>query len=536
MGKLNGILRAEGRKIVDGQGNEVLLTGWGLGNWLLQEGYMWLAGGPRFDRPRRIENTLEELAGKEYMKQFWQRFREDYIRKEDIQYMAQLGYNSIRIPINWRVLMEEGPGIVWKEDGFRLLDNCFDWCDEVGLYVFLDLHGAPGGQTGANIDDSIDDVPRLFIDKDNKEKALALWKELAIRYHSRESMAGYDLLNEPIAPSYSPDRKDFDYLLPELKQFYRDATAVIREVDQDHLISIEGMHWSTDVQVFEEKYDDNMVLHLHRYAEIAERKILDPFIQKSEEWDIPLWLGETGENLNEWYAALYPLAESLGIGYNIWPWKKMECTNSPCSINKPADYDLLMEYVKGGPHPGFEKAQEILDEYLENIRLENCTLRPEVTNHVFRQVPFSMRATDFDEVPGKGISFSGSAEENPQVDYRTGCGMKIVEKRPAPEKRFAFDCAGDRFALVLSDGEFAEYTISGSEKLKICLEAEIADGSVLEAQVKVDGKIVAENNCDSNMEQPEIVFDQLPAVNKMTVRLTAKKGTVELERINMLCV
>jgi len=114
--------------------------------------------------------------------------------------MAELGYNSVRIPLNWRVFMEAEPGLLWKEDGFRLLDRCIDWCEEYKLYAFLDLHGAPGGQTGANIDDSVDNVPRLFIDSDSWFKGIKLWERIAERYKDRWIVAGYDLLNEPIAP------------------------------------------------------------------------------------------------------------------------------------------------------------------------------------------------------------------------------------------------------------------------------------------------------------------------------------------------
>ena len=379
---VNGFLQVKGNKIVDGSGKEVLLTGWGLGNWLLPEGYMWLGGSPRFDRPRRIEIVFEELAGKEYMKQFWKTFRRDYIRKEDLIYLSSLGYNSIRIPINWRVLMEEGPGIHWKEDGFSLIANCLDWCAEIGLYAFLDLHGAPGGQTGANIDDCIDDVPRLFTDEDSWKKAIVLWHELAVRFGDRMEVGGYDLLNEPIAPYAEGRKKDYDDLVPRLKQFYKEAIAAIREVDTVHLFTLEGHHWATETDIFDEKYDDQVVLHFHRYWMTPDKSSLQKFIDKAEEWNIPLWLGESGENTNEWYAAFYPLCASLGIGYNLWPWKKMECTNSPCSIRKPKDYDLILDYVKGGPHPGFERAQSILDEYLQNIRLENCELHPEVTRAV----------------------------------------------------------------------------------------------------------------------------------------------------------
>lgn len=161
---------------MDGSGKEILLSGWGLGNWLLQEGYMWKAYGERFDRPSRIEKCVEELTGKDYAPLFWKKYRENYIRREDILAMAELGYNSVRIPFSYRLFMEDGPGILWKEEGFKLLDDCLSWCEEAGIYAFLDLHGAPGGQTGSNIDDSVDNVPRLFIDRDCRVKACALWK------------------------------------------------------------------------------------------------------------------------------------------------------------------------------------------------------------------------------------------------------------------------------------------------------------------------------------------------------------------------
>ena len=62
---------------------------------------------------------------------------------------------------------------------------------------------------------------------------------------------------------------------------------------------------------------------------MPDRACLEPFIEAADKLDVPLWMGETGENINPWYAALYPLASALGIGYNLWPWKKMDCTNSP---------------------------------------------------------------------------------------------------------------------------------------------------------------------------------------------------------------
>lgn len=462
----NKFLHAENGKVVDGTGKEIILTGWGLGNWLVQEGYMWQADSNRFDRPARIEKRVEELAGAEYAQLFWQKYRENYVRREDIMKMAELGYNSVRIPFHYKYFMTDGEEPEWKEEGFRLLDQCLAWCEEAGIYAFLDMHAAPGGQTGSNIDDSADDVPHLFMEEKYQKKCIALWREIARRYSDRECVGGYDLLNEPIVP---PDAGfgDFEYLIPRLQELYHKLADAIREVDPCHMLSIEGPHWAQDTSIFDHRYDDNMVLHFHRYAKIPEITCLQDYIRTAEQIKVPLWMGETGENLNEWYTALYPLAQSLGIGYNLWTWKKMECTNSPYSVKKPKEYQKIMDYVKNGVHPGEEKAREILDEYLENIKMENCQENLAVTHHVFRKVPFSVRATDFDQCPGRGKSFSGTAKENQDISYRTGCGMKLVELEAEQEKRFFFDCRWDRFGLVLEQGEFVCYKVNADQKFML---------------------------------------------------------------------
>ena len=452
---VKGFLKTKGTTIVNGNDEEIILTGWGLGNWLLCEGYMWLSHNTRFDRPRRIEAVIRELTGSDYEKNFWKQFRANYITKADIFAMAKLGYNSVRIPFNWRVLMEDEPGITFKEDGFQLLDKVLSWCEESQIYAFLDMHGAPGGQTGANIDDSIDDIPRLFIDDDSWDKAIALWKEIASRYHNRYIVGGYDLLNEPIRPSNNGG--DYDYLVPKLKNFYSEVITEIRKIDKNHLFTIEGHHWATNMEIFDQKYDDNMVIHFHRYACYPDQSAFLEWIKLSKKLNIPLWLGETGENLTEWFAALYPLSVSLGIGYNLWPWKKMNCHNSPLSIPTPANWELLIDYTKGKKRPSYQEAQTILNEYLENMKIENCVSNDLVTNSVFRSPPFKVLAVDFDELPGRGVSYSGSNLSN-NLTYRANTMMNILEdKNYQMQKRFFFDCMWDRFYLNLSTNEFASY-------------------------------------------------------------------------------
>ena len=464
---ISGFLRADGKKIVSDNNDNVLLRGWGLGNWLLCEGYMWLAlGNENFDRPRRIERIVKELIGTKESEKFWQSFRDNYITEKDIAHMKQLGYNSVRIPISAALFIAEEPELIWKEEGFKRLDDCIGWCKKHDMYAFIDLHGASGGQTGANIDDSIDDIPRLFMDAEYFDKTIALWGRLAQIYKDEVAVGGYDLLNEPIRPQ-SGTLKSYDHLLPMLSEFYVKCIAEIRKYDKAHLISLEGHHWATSLDVFNQKYDDNYVIHFHRYANHPDKASFDEFLEASEKWNVPLWLGETGENKHEWFSAYYKICENYNIGYNLWPYKKMGRDNCPINIKAPEDWSSLLDYTVGAKKPTKVQALNFFNEYLENMKFDNCVKNEAITNYTFRQAPFSLRATDFEE--GENANYFSGNPNNAEafVGYKKGTGMLLREDRPAGEKEFAFDCQWDRFSLVLALGEYASYSFNRATEVSI---------------------------------------------------------------------
>ena len=56
-----GFLKVDGRKIINGKGEEFLPLGVAFGNWLLCEDNMWAFGeGNYYDRPRRFEALIRE--------------------------------------------------------------------------------------------------------------------------------------------------------------------------------------------------------------------------------------------------------------------------------------------------------------------------------------------------------------------------------------------------------------------------------------------------------------------------------------------
>ncbi|HAS74859.1 MAG TPA: glycoside hydrolase, partial [Clostridiales bacterium UBA8960] len=172
---------AKGTALYCGE-SPILLRGFGLGGWFLPEGYMWKFY-TKCDRPRRMEALIETLCGKDYAEVFWEAYFDRYITEFDIEQIAKRGFNSVRMPLNARRLYTQTEkGVVFNKATIDRLDRLIQWCKKWQIYVILDMHGAPGGQTGTNIDDSEHDKPELFTDEKNMDELIELWRMLALRY------------------------------------------------------------------------------------------------------------------------------------------------------------------------------------------------------------------------------------------------------------------------------------------------------------------------------------------------------------------
>lgn len=451
-----GLLKAEGQKLINGEGREILLRGVGFGSWLLPEGYMW-----RFpdqgDRPRRIEQMVKDLIGEEKSKRFWEIYYERYISEADIRQIAAEGFNSVRVPINARFLLEEGGPVRYDERHLQLLDRMIGWCRTNRLYMILDLHGAPGGQTGTNIDDSEHDRPELFMIERNKHLTVALWRMLAERYKDEWIVAGYDLLNEPLPDWFSAYN---DQVMP----LYREIVKAIREVDDRHMIILEGVHWATDWSIFNEKIDNNMMLQFHKYWNNPDTESIRVYLDKREELNVPIFMGEGGENNKEWYAGAFCLLEDHEISWNFWTWKKMDTDNSPCSIDKPAEWQKLVDYLKGGARPDEKTAERILWEYLDNLPFERCRYRPEVVNALFRRPPVRIPSI-FYGYRGEGISFGITKRSGKDIGFRIhdSTNLRFIEgTRTTPNFKHGRGEAwqpDERLCVQLAAGDWLAYEI-----------------------------------------------------------------------------
>lgn len=376
--KNNGkpFLKVKGQDIVTPNGESFLIQGINLGNWLNPEGYMFLFKD--VSSYRLIDQAFREMVGPDFTDQFWKTFKDNYITREDIAYIKQTGMNSIRLPFHYKLFTDEDyMGLKSNQDGFARVDSVIKWCKAEGLYVILDMHDAPGGQTGDNIDDSYG-YPWLFESETSKQLFSEIWKKIADRYKNEPTVLGYDLLNEPIA-TYFTNKEEINKLLVPV---YKRGIEAIRSVDPNHIILLGGAQWNSNFSMFDEKaIDSNMLYTCHRYWCDTLQSNLQDFIDFRNKVNLPLYMGETGENTDEWVGGFRRLMERNNMGWHFWPYKKLEKTSCMVHIKKPANWDLIVEYTQKprnnfneirAARPDQELVKKAMLELLENIKFAHC--------------------------------------------------------------------------------------------------------------------------------------------------------------------
>jgi hypothetical protein len=370
----SGFVHADGKYLVSPDGKRLQLRGTNLGNWLEPEGYMFgLEGGPQ--STREIEGLVNELIGPQEAEKFWQTYRDAYVTEDDMRFLHEAGLNSIRIPLHYKFFT---PG---NEEGFQRLDRVVGWAKKYGLYVILDMHCAPGGQTGSNIDDSWG-YPWLFESAEDQELTIRIWKRIAQHYRDNPTVLGYDLLNEPIP--HFPQLRKYN---PALEPLYKRITAEIRQVDVHHVIILGGAQWDTNFTVFGAPFDSNVMYTFHKYWSPPTEAEIQPYLDFRSRYNVPIWLGESGESKDEWIHDFTAVLEKDEVGWAFWPYKKMDKASAFVSWQKPVYWDDIVAFAKTrgstgdsekqiAARPSLEHSRAALQELLEKVRLRNCRVNP----------------------------------------------------------------------------------------------------------------------------------------------------------------
>lgn len=481
---------------------------------MLIEGYMIKSYGD-IDRPWRFEHHIENTVNHAYANSFMQRWRETFFTEKDVQWIAKNGFNMIRIAIDYQVFFEGSESIVElqvKEDNFKLMDDIIKACSKHHVYVMLDLHAAPGGQTGTNIDNSRNNHPELFDRCIYQDQTVYIWKTIANRYKDEPYIAAYDLLNEPLPEWFSQYN---DMLMP----FYERIIAAIREIDPNHMITLEGVHWSTDWSCFHHFKDNNILLQFHKYWNNPDQESIQKFLDDSSKYNLPIMMGEGGENNLAWYATAFKLYEQKSISYCFWTYKKMSADNSLISFDEPKQWQ---EFLSGKLNKTDSKI--VLESLLDSIAWERCYTHEDVVNAIMNKNTFTCPGFNYDFY-GEGSSFS-VVEKHPS-SFRINDGVHITnDKKQVVEPNFNHNKGQnpldkDLLFVRLYPCEWVEYTFYVDENVHRVLVNIKAD-DVSSANIYLNKQAISHT-------QGSVILKNPKKIN--TLRIVAV-NIIDIESIN----
>jgi len=290
-----------------------------------------------------------------------------------------------------------------------MVDDLLAWCAANNMYVILDLHAAPGGQgRNADISDYDSSKPSLWESSENKRKTIALWKKLAERYANEKWIGGYDLINETNW-GLNGDTNGCNCDNLDLLQLMKDITTAVREKDKNHVLFVEGNCWANNMTNLFPPWDNNMAYSFHKYWNNTDVGTINDFLAWRDQYNVPFWMGESGENSNQWFYETIKMLESQKIGWSWWPMKKINSIVGPLTAIKTPAYQQLLDIWKQGNTPEGNFCYNTMMEIAENLKIENCVFHPDVIDAMFRQqtesstipfkkhlVPGTVSCVDFD--------------------------------------------------------------------------------------------------------------------------------------------
>ncbi len=298
---------------------------------------------------------------------------ENFITKEDIAYIAALGFDHVRVPVDYNVLEDEAGNRI--ESGFNYLLKCREWCSEYHLNMLIDLHECYGYSFDPLKKDM--DRKKFFYDEALQDRFMNLWKQIAEAFSAYQDQVAFEPLNEVV--------------LEEVADAWNDLLAkyigMMRKIVPNSYIVVGGVNYNAVLSVpkLNVPLDDKIVYNFHCYepmifthqgaywmegmptdyrigypktlAEYREagskldvdlggavytegiREIGEPFfedifapaIAKAKADNAPLYCGEYGaidladpEDRLRWLKDIHGVFAKYGIGHALWNYKEKD--------------------------------------------------------------------------------------------------------------------------------------------------------------------------------------------------------------------
>ena len=296
-----------------------------------------------------VRQTLTNRFGSATADSLTDGYQDTWIQASDLDNIKNIGLNVVRVPIYWQVLMNLDGSMKSDAVAFRKLDWLVSQSAQRNLYVILDLHGTPGadcpwqscGQAGSN---------QLWSNSTYQNWTVQIWQRLASHYNGNPTIAGYDLLNEPLLTNGGGESSQ---QVQQKYDFYNRLYQAVRAIDPNHIVIVEAFFgWGQALQPSTYGWT-NVVYQLHYYNFSAyndwtsTNNLINNSLQDiatfQANWNVPVYAGEYwfwqfNDLWGKWLSGL----NALNVSWTNWAYK-----------NKNSDSSVGPDGIPNGGNWGF---------------------------------------------------------------------------------------------------------------------------------------------------------------------------------------
>ena len=231
-------------------------------------------------------------------------------------------------------------------------------------------------------------------------------------------------------------------------------------------------------------------------------------METAKRLNVPLWMGEGGENNLQWYTYAFPMYERLGIGWCFWAYKKMEVPNSPVTFEKPEGWDQITAYLDGRERPAPEAAQAIFDRFLNCI--SHGEYHPEIIRALTRRPPLEIPAGAYDAEDIQSRRSAGA------VFRRTSKAALLFADGHTGEadwRRYGGEAQPEdqKILLCLREGDRVGYRVENLEEKKLRIDVHSYGDVTLNVQNMIAQQGLVWVSCSSgiiNVESLHITIEE----------------------------
>jgi aryl-phospho-beta-D-glucosidase BglC (GH1 family) len=318
------MLHAQGRSIVNADGQVVPLVGVNLGGWFVMEKWMVPLDSGSLSDTYSVMQTLDSRFGVATEQSLIKTYQQSWITTTDLDNIKNAGFNVVRAPIWWGqfYLLNDQTPSGWRADAFDMLDWLVSAAAARGIYVIIDMHGVVGGQSTSD-DTGRSGQNQYWANGNFQGDTAYLWWQIANHFKGNPTVAGYDLINEPVGTPSS------DTVLNIYNELYQS----IRSVDPSHMIIMEGTwgSWNWSMLPNPNVYGwTNVAYQMHEYqwnasqAQVqqgATNQVND--FNNHASYNVPGYVGEFndfGYGSGTWQFATNAW-NAAGLSWTMWSYK-----------------------------------------------------------------------------------------------------------------------------------------------------------------------------------------------------------------------